>query len=300
MRTPPDRWSLLLQMTRRRHTGLVWGLLTALIIITSSCISTGLKPEMLGSHALQTTSQQAMAATAVPPMPIAAFDPQMPNFPNIRRAIIKTADFMALDLATVETAVSKHHDFDHLCVFKTKLLFPGINNLYFIYPKQPHLQSMTKITLEEQPLPSIGFYSQQTIMQIAQFPEPLTTSLYRPLAMKSLRYRFGSECPSRFSSIGMINVDFTIQTTNVLEIDLRDNDMHSLRYSIAFQISNRTNSFLDKNATMMLRLDQQSENNWDTPVIGTFQTPKTPVIGGQFIATSTADETMMFGHCASQ
>ena len=76
--------------------------------------------------------------------------------------------------------------------------------------------------------------------------------------------------------------------------------MHSLRYSMAFQISNRTNSFLDENATMMLRLDQQSENSWDTPVIGTFQTPEKPLIGGQFIATSTADEAMMIGHSASQ
>jgi hypothetical protein len=42
----------------------------------------------------------------------------------------------------------------------------------------------------------------------------------------------------------------------------------------------------------MLRLDQQSENNRDTRVIGTLQTPKTPVIRGQFIATSTADEAM--------
>ena len=59
----------------------------------------------------------------------------------------------------------------------------------------------------------------------------------------------------------MINVDFTNQTANVREIDLRDNDMHSLRGSMAFQISNRTNSFLDENTTMMMRLDQQSKNS---------------------------------------
>lgn len=98
----------------------------------------------------------------------------------------------------------------------------------------------------------------------------------------------------------MINVDFTNQTPNVREIDLRDHDMHSLRGSMAFQISNRTNSFLDESATMMLRLDQQSKNSWDTRVIGAFQTPKTPVIGGQFIATSTADEAIMLGHSTSQ
>ena len=142
MRTPPDRWSLLLQMTRQHQKGLVCGLFTALIITTSSCISIGIKPETLVSHAPQTSFQQALAAVAFPPMPI------------------------------------------------------------------------------------------------VQFPEPLTTSLYRPLAMQALCYCFGSESSSRFSSTGMINVDFTNQTANVREIDLRDNDMHSLRSSMAFQISN--------------------------------------------------------------
>ena len=209
-----------------------------------------------------------MAAVAVPPMPIAAFDPQMPNFPNIGRVTVKTSDFMALDLAMVETAVSKRHDFDQLVGSKAELLLTGINNLNFVYPEQFHLQSMIKITLEEQSLPSIGFYSQQTIMPIVQFPEPL--------AMQTLCYCFGSESPSRFSGTGMINVDFTHQTADVREIDLRDNDMHSLRGSMAFQISNRTNSFLDQSVTMMLRLDQQSENSWDTRAISAFQTPKHP------------------------
>ena len=98
----------------------------------------------------------------------------------------------------------------------------------------------------------------------------------------------------------MINVDFTTQTANVREIDLRDNDMHSLRGSMNFQISNRTNSFLDESAIMMLRLNEQSENSWDTRVIGAVQTPETPLINGQFIATSTADEAMMIGHFTSQ
>ena len=98
----------------------------------------------------------------------------------------------------------------------------------------------------------------------------------------------------------MIYVDFTNQTANVREIDLRDNDMHSLRGNMAFQISNRTNSFLDESATMMLRLDQHGESSWDTRVIGAFQNPETPVINGQFIATSTADEAMMIGHFTSQ
>ena len=74
----------------------------------------------------------------------------------------------------------------------------------------------------------------------------------------------------------------------------------SLGDSMAFQISKRTNSFLDESATMMLRLDQQSENSWDTRVIGAFQTPETPVIGGQFIGTSTADEAIIIGHFTSQ
>ena len=142
-----------------------------------------------------------MAAVAVPPMPIAAFDPQMPNFPNIGRVTVKTSDFMALDLAMVETAVSKRHDFDQLVGSKAELLLTGINNLNFVYPEQFHLQSMIKITLEEQSLPSIGFYSQQTIMPIVQFPEPLTTSLYWPLAMQTLCYCFGSESPCRFPAL---------------------------------------------------------------------------------------------------
>ena len=76
-----------------------------------------------------------MAAVAVPPMPIAAFDPQIPNFPNIGRSTIKTSDFMALDLAMVEMAVSKRHDFDHLVSSKAELLLSDINNLNFVYPE---------------------------------------------------------------------------------------------------------------------------------------------------------------------
>ena len=51
---------------------------------------------------------------------------------------------------------------------------------------------------------------------------------------------------------------------------------------------------------MILQLDQQSENSWNTGAIGASQTPETPVIGGQFIATSTADEAMMIGYFNSQ
>ena len=98
----------------------------------------------------------------------------------------------------------------------------------------------------------------------------------------------------------MINMDFTNQTANVREIDLHDNDMHNLRGSMTFQISNRTNNFFDESAIMMLRLDQHDENSWDTRVIGAVQTPKTSVINGQFIATSNTDETMMIGHFTSQ
>lgn len=98
----------------------------------------------------------------------------------------------------------------------------------------------------------------------------------------------------------MLNVDFTTQTADVREIDLRDNDMHSLRGSMTFQINNRTNSFLDESAIMRLRLDQHGGNSWDTRVIGAFQTPETPEISGQFIATSNTDEAMMIGQFTSE
>ena len=111
--------------------------------------------------------------------------------------------------------------------------------------------------------------------------------------MQTLCYCFESESPSRFSCTGMLNVDFTNQTADVRKIDLRDNNMHSLRGSMIFQIGNRTSSFLDESAIMRLRLDQHGENSWDTRVIGAFQTPETPVISGQFIATSNTDEAMM-------
>jgi hypothetical protein len=251
----PDRWSMPLHVTQRRQKGRVCGLLTALIITTSSCMSTGLKPETPSSPARKTSFQHAMVAVAVPPLPNTALEPQMLTFPNIGRAIAGTPDFMALDLPAVETAVLARHDFNQLVGFKAELLLPDINQLYFIYPDQTHLHSINKITLEAQSLPSIGFYSQQSIIPIVQFPEPLTTSLYRPLSMKTLYYCFGSENPSRFSGTGMINVDFTNQTANVREIDLHDNDMHNLRGNMTFQISNRTNIFLDESAIMMLQLD---------------------------------------------
>ena len=70
--------------------------------------------------------------------------------------------------------------------------------------------------------------------------------------MKTVYYCFRSESLSRFSGTSMIYVDSTSQTA-----DVRDDDMHSLRASMAFQINNRTKSFLDESATMMLRSDQQ-------------------------------------------
>ena len=131
---------------------------------------------------------------------------------------------MVLDLAKVEMPVLKLYDFDQLLGFKAKLLLPDINNLYFIHPDQTYLQSIIKITLKKQSLSPISFYSQQIIMPIVHFFEPLTTSLYRPLAVETVCYCFGSESPSRFSGTGMINVDFTDQTADIHEIDLCDND----------------------------------------------------------------------------
>jgi hypothetical protein len=154
-----DRCSLPLHVTLRRQKGRVCGLLTALIITTSSRISTGLKLETPSSPR-KTSFQHTMAAVAVPPLPNTALEPQMLNFPNIRRAIAGTPDFMALDLLAVETAVLARHDFNQLVGFKAELLLPDINQLYFIYPDQTHLHSINKITLEAQSLPSIGFYSQ--------------------------------------------------------------------------------------------------------------------------------------------
>lgn len=160
--------------------------------------------EMSGKGTPGTTLQKAMSALAVPPMPLAVYDLQIRNFPNIDRSIVKTSDFMTLDLAKVEPAVSKLHDFDQLVGFKAELLLPVINNLYFIHLDQTHLQSITKITFKEQSLPPVGFYSQKIIMSIVHFLEPLMTSLYRPLAMKTVCYCFESESPSRFLGTGMI------------------------------------------------------------------------------------------------
>ena len=58
----------------------------------------------------------------------------------------------------VETAVSKLHDFDQFVGFNAEFLLLDISNLYFVYLDQTHLQSINKITLEEQSLPSIDFY----------------------------------------------------------------------------------------------------------------------------------------------
>ena len=58
----------------------------------------------------------------------------------------------------IETAVSKLHDFDQFVGFKAEFLLLDISNLYFVYLDQTHLQSINKITLEEQSLPSIDFY----------------------------------------------------------------------------------------------------------------------------------------------
>ena len=118
-----------------------------------------------------------MAAMAVSPLPNTALEPQMLTFPNIGRAIAGTPDFMALDLPAVETAVLARHDFNQLVGFKAELLLPDINRLHFIYPDQTPHPSINKTTREAPSLPSIGYYSQQTIMPIVQFPEPLTTSL---------------------------------------------------------------------------------------------------------------------------
>ena len=135
-------------MTWRHQKGLGCGLLAALVIVTSSWIFADFQTEMVGRCTTETTLQKAMAAVAVPPMLIAAYDLQMRNSPNIGRSIVKTSNFMKLDLAKVKTAVSKLHDFDQLIGFKVELSLPEINNLYFIHPDQTRLQSTTKIALE--------------------------------------------------------------------------------------------------------------------------------------------------------
>ena len=140
-------------------------------------MSTGFKLETPSSPARKTSFQHTLAAVAVPPLPNTAFEPQMLTFPNIGRAIAGTHDFMALDLPAVETAVLTRHDFNQLVGFKAELLLTDNNNLYFVHPDQIHLQSINKITRREQSLPSTSLYSQQIIMPIVQFPEPLTTSL---------------------------------------------------------------------------------------------------------------------------
>ena len=70
------------------------GLLTVLIIATSSYMSTGPKPETPSSPARKTSFQHTIAAVAVPPLPNTALEPQMLTFPNIGRAIAGTPDFM--------------------------------------------------------------------------------------------------------------------------------------------------------------------------------------------------------------
>ena len=92
--------------------------------------------KMAGRGTPESNLQKAMAAVAILPMPIAVYDLQMRNFPNIGRSIVKTSDFMALDLAKAETAFSKFHNFDELIGFKVEVQLPDINNLYFIHPDQ--------------------------------------------------------------------------------------------------------------------------------------------------------------------
>ena len=169
MCAPPERWSLPLRVTQRRQKGRVCGLLTALIIATSSDMSTGPKPETPSSPARKTSFQHTMAVAAVPPLPNTALEPQMLTFPNIGRAIAGTPDFTTLDLPAGETAVLALHDFNQLVGFKADLLLPDINQLYFIYPDQTHLHSIDKITLEAQSLPSISFYSPKPLRRLCHF-----------------------------------------------------------------------------------------------------------------------------------
>lgn len=296
-----ERWSLLLHMIWRRQNGLFSGLLTALIIASSGCMTADFRPEMPDKGTAQITLQQVMSALAIPPMQIATPEHQMTNFPVIGHSIFKThPHLMASDLVKADTAISKIPDFDQLIGFKAELLLPDIKNLSFFYPDQTRIQAITKIAFEEYSSPSVGLHFQQTIIPVVEFSKPLATSLNQPLAMQMLCYCFAAESPSHFSGNGMINVDFTGQTAFVREINLRDDDMQSLHGSMAFQISNRANSFLDENAIMTLRLNQQRENSWDTRVIGAFHAPDAPHVSAQFIAISDEDEAVMIGQFTSK
>ena len=115
-----------------------------------------------------------MAAAAVPAVLIAVYDLQMRNFPNIGRSMVRTPDFITLDLAKVKTAVAKFCNFDLPIDFKAEFLLPDINNLYVIRPKQTRLLLITKIKFEKQSLSPTGLSSQQAIMPIVHFLEPMT------------------------------------------------------------------------------------------------------------------------------
>jgi hypothetical protein len=293
-----DRWSLLFHMILRHQNGLSCGHLIALIIAASGCMIADVRPEMPDKGIPKIILQQAMPALTIPP---AAHEHQMFNFPNIGHSIFKThPNLMASDLVKANMAVSASPDFDQLIGFRAELLLPDIKNLHFFYPDQTRLKALSQTKFEEYFSSSIGLHSQQTIIPIVEFSKPLTTSLNRPLAMQMLCYCFETESPSNFAGKGIINVDFTGQTAFVREIDLRDDDMHSLRGSMAFQISNSANSFLDESAIMTLRLNKQRENSWDTRVIGAFHAPNAPHVSAQFIAMSGEDEAMMIGQFTSK
>lgn len=99
-------------MNWRHQKELRCGFSNALAIVTSSCVFIDFQTEMSGKGTPEITLQKAMATVATPAIPIAVYDLQMRNSWNIGRSIVKTSDFMALDLAKVETAVLELHDFD--------------------------------------------------------------------------------------------------------------------------------------------------------------------------------------------
>ncbi|MGA0947621.1 MAG: hypothetical protein ACO3SH_04250 [Candidatus Puniceispirillaceae bacterium] len=185
--------------------------------------------------------------------------------------------------------------FNELVGIETGLFLPNLVTTYFIAPRRLQFDQSITPFYDDKNLPSLGYYSLQTIIPTATFTKPMVTSLTHAIELSVLCHCFDDGDIARFSGGGLIDIDFTAETAQIREINLEDGQQHSLQGTINFRVSNEINSFEDDDAQIWMRLNENIGQQWGGTVKGAFQTSLETLVNGHFTAQKDSGDASMIG-----
>jgi len=130
--------------------------------------------------------------------------------------------------------------FNELVGIETGLFLPNLVTTYFIAPRRLQFDQSITPFYDDKNLPSLGYYSLQTIIPTATFTKPMVTSLTHAIELSVLCHCFDDGDIARFSGGGLIDIDFTAETAQIREINLEDGQQWGGTVKGAFQTSLET------------------------------------------------------------